>query len=479
MSEETMGDSNKEDEDFVENDRVRLFPLWHQGPYTVFIREIGNNPKLKPVTFAAYLHKKCKSVQSVVTRKNKMEIVFNDIAEANIMIADNKFEHFKVFLRAEEVEVVGAISFSDLCDIEQIEDLKKKASGRFENPERANVKILDVHRFKNGEELTNTVKITFEGRVLPKYVVIYGLLVKVRSWYQRAMFCERCLRFQHTSKYCNNKMKCANCSGEHLTATCAEKSIVPNLCPYCENIHDPGRKHCELFKKVDSDFFKHQKDKYEQSVSRPRITTPNTEAMFHAVDFPPIFSKPLSSPRVSPSLNNAQVKVKSVFDSSQPSGSSGSNYYDILNQDLNNSEIIEDSRPSKPKLLIPNPWSHVVRQRVQKRKIGSQNDPPKRRAASIVRADMPSTSTCTVPSTSSRVSQPPGFATNQSDTCADTLMSTLSQIIAQVFTAMNIPDHWKNLCLTLLPIVLGAIKTYMSTSSISIPSSSNNVNQNV
>lgn len=238
-------------------------------------------------------------------------------------------------------------------------------------------------------------------------------------------------------------------------------------------------KNCELFKKVDSDFFKYQRDKYEQSVASSRIATINADINnINAADFPPISSTPLMTPKASSSMNNVRGQVNSVFGGSQQSGSKDINYYNILNQDVDDTEIITDSRPSKPKLSLSNPWSQVVRQRVQKRKIGSQHDPPKRRAASIVRANMPSTSTSTASSTSSGITKPPGLQNMQPDTCTDTLMSTLSQVIAQVFTAMNIPDHWRNLCLTLLPIVFGAIKAYLSTSSNSSLSSPN-ATQNV
>jgi hypothetical protein len=42
----------------------------------------------------------------------------------------------------------------------------------------------------------NSLRITFEGKLLPDYVAVGNLLIPVRMYTRKAMFCEKCNRYK-------------------------------------------------------------------------------------------------------------------------------------------------------------------------------------------------------------------------------------------------------------------------------------------
>ena len=60
---------------------------------------------------------------------------------------------------------------------------------------------------------------------------VQKLLSPVRLSKDKAMLCIRCLRCNHTNKFC--KAKCSEC---HLTSNCTSKN-VKDECPFCNAKH--------------------------------------------------------------------------------------------------------------------------------------------------------------------------------------------------------------------------------------------------
>ena len=52
---------------------------------------------------------------------------------------------------------------------------------------------------------TSVVRVTFPGQIIPERIEIEGLLLRTREFRRRVMFCDNCLKYNHTSKLCNNK----------------------------------------------------------------------------------------------------------------------------------------------------------------------------------------------------------------------------------------------------------------------------------
>ena len=86
------------------------------------------------------------------------------------------------------------------------------------------MKRTDEAAAKTQLSKTNTVRVTFEGLILPEQINLLGLLIPVREFKRRQMFCEKCLKYNHTKNHCNNKPaqqittptpSCYQCQGEH------------------------------------------------------------------------------------------------------------------------------------------------------------------------------------------------------------------------------------------------------------------------
>lgn len=257
--------------------RTRQYFVGHNGPYIVNVRSV--NKPLESKKIQKFLFEKYKHVHEVKqVNQHKLRIVFQEnadnhqqniqtVAEASgvnvedisdIEMNDNEKEkikkrkmctqagpsnagykkrsareeandfplckewnnNYRVYIPEKLVEVRGVISLPVGHDEKE---LLMEGVGRFRHALMNEVKILEVNRIKrkkdeNNLEDTNTVVVTFEGLVLPN-VCDYGkLLIPVREYKFKQMFCKKCLSFFHTETMCNNKkisppenIKCIQC----------------------------------------------------------------------------------------------------------------------------------------------------------------------------------------------------------------------------------------------------------------------------
>lgn len=250
--------------------------------YTVFVRErVGEGRvKIAPVKIATYINAKYKSVKLIKHNHDRIRVVFTERADANALCHDEFFRFYVVSIPADLVEIVGAISYSDLCDINDVAEIKRLGKGRFSNPLLPPCAILDAQLLtrksspSNTPTSSDTIKVTFAGRVLPKYVLFEGLIVHVRQFFQKPMFCDRCQLFGHTDKFCKRNPKCAHCAGAHMTTECSDSRAQSTLCCYCLTSHDGGRTNCSYFQEVTDSYRQKQnnqrKSRLSQAVSAVR-----------------------------------------------------------------------------------------------------------------------------------------------------------------------------------------------------------------
>lgn len=162
--------------------------------------------------------------------------------EANALPMCEWNNKFRIYIPEKLAEVMGCISWSAK---ESTNEIVRDGKGKFKNLFLPDVNILDATRFMRKVEepseksemiKTNTVRLTFAGLVLPEYLNINGLLVPVREFRRRQMFCEKCLCYNYTQSHCNNKPKkvtelvCFHCQGQHLTGdkTCPRRKFFEN-----------------------------------------------------------------------------------------------------------------------------------------------------------------------------------------------------------------------------------------------------------
>lgn len=313
--------------------RVKIFLLTHTGPFVVSIREITQ--KLSPIKSSIYINKKYKTVSSIKQLPNKMKVTLNNRVEANSLIEDTFFKTFRVYAPAAEVEIDGVVSFTDLNDIDDLQDLLINGKGKFGNPAIGQVNSLAVkHLAKNNSASppvavrTNIVKITFAGCVLPSHLLVEGLLVKVRPFHRKAMFCENCLQFEHTDKYCHRKFKCARCEGTHNFKDCTAEGVDKSLFPYCSLNHAPNIDVCDHFKTINSCYSRAGQSKrharYAEAVASVRDAAPDQDTNDN---FPKIMqvstsssyaSLAISSTAITPTNNRFSVLSETSGTSQQP-----------------------------------------------------------------------------------------------------------------------------------------------------------------
>ena len=252
-SSETMEvESDYEDEDLPDVDsdgsfkpkkvRRRQYSKESKGPFVVYIRVIDDHTSLKFMKLSKFIFGTCKSRTDIrQINANKMRVQFSanidsdesrDEArrEANALPMCEWNKKYHIYIPEKMVEIMGCISWSTH---ENTEELISAGEGKFKNTNLPNVKILDAVRFmKKTDEAaaktqllkTNTVRVTFEGLILPEQINLFGLLIPVREFKRRQMFCEKCLNYNHTKNHCNNKPaqqittptpSCYQCQGEH------------------------------------------------------------------------------------------------------------------------------------------------------------------------------------------------------------------------------------------------------------------------
>lgn len=256
---------DEEVEDERQSNRIRQYPEGHKGPYVVNIRAVNKpleSKKIQKYVFDTYKHVK----EIIHLNEHKIKVVFEERAEKKIasengasssqsnslltlkgdkIISGIKSaldeandlpkspvwnKKFRVYIAAKHVEVQGVISWPKN---EEITDFVQLGEGKFSNPQIKSVKVIEATRLKKktGEasnetlEDTGVVILTFEGVLLPNKVNVEGLLIPVRQFRNKQMYCARCKRYNHTEKMCNNKKveeptddTCMHCkSNEHVT----------------------------------------------------------------------------------------------------------------------------------------------------------------------------------------------------------------------------------------------------------------------
>lgn len=83
-----------------------------------------------------------------------------------------------------------------------------------------------------------------EGKAILKVRQILGHEVKMEPPLTKPRQCHRCQKWGHSQRYCQAKMKCVKCAGEHLSKKCEKNSEEPPKCANCSKDHTANYKQC-------------------------------------------------------------------------------------------------------------------------------------------------------------------------------------------------------------------------------------------
>ena len=162
------------------------------------------------------------------------------------------------------MEILGLINVSTF---ENEMDIVQLGEGKWKNPSIATVKILGAYCYtKKSENSTEDTK-TELARV--DYVNVDGLEIKVEEFHRRQKFCEKCMSYTHTLKYCINKPKCKCCGSiQNTEDNCEHKSYKKFV--DCDGDHAPGAAEC-LKTKISSEKINEKSQNLEKEIIRGNI----------------------------------------------------------------------------------------------------------------------------------------------------------------------------------------------------------------
>ena len=111
------------------------------------------------------------------------------------------------------------------------------------NIKAPNTQVTGIQRLKRkveGELIDSfRIKVTFRSNKLPENVRLFHTITKVRPFFRKANFCNKCLRYNHSEQHCRSVKRCQNCT----KIECEGCQITPK-CMYCFQDHKTNDSSC-------------------------------------------------------------------------------------------------------------------------------------------------------------------------------------------------------------------------------------------
>ncbi|XP_062561915.1 uncharacterized protein LOC134225665 [Armigeres subalbatus] len=162
---------------------------------------------------------------------------------------------------------------------------------------------------------SGSLRVTFAGSILPKYVDIENMLFPVRLFVPRVFNCTNCKQLGHTAEFCDNKPRCGKCFERHREESCQQQVTK---CAYCGMDPPHGLQECPVYKKrtqkVKRSLVQRSKQSYAEIVkSQDTSATANATAAISAAvqvsDFYNVISIDESDSDVADMDDSAEVHV--------------------------------------------------------------------------------------------------------------------------------------------------------------------------
>uniref|UniRef100_A0A2M4BP83 Putative loner n=1 Tax=Anopheles marajoara TaxID=58244 RepID=A0A2M4BP83_9DIPT len=234
--------------------RVRAYPASGKGPYTVFI--MPREAPLDTLAITRALTAKYKSVTDVFRVKpNKLQVTVGDRMQANAIAADPTLtSRYRVYIPGSRVEVAGVVEDVGIPP----EEILKYGLGAFQSTSSKAVKVLEARSLfsasivdgKKTFQESSSLRVTFEGTILPCFLIIQGLRIPIkRPYFTKVASCAKCSRIGHSADYCTFQQQCGKCRGGHKTEECSSPT---QKCPHCKKQwHDVSE--CPAYRQIVAD----------------------------------------------------------------------------------------------------------------------------------------------------------------------------------------------------------------------------------
>lgn len=188
------------------------------GPYRVLVELLDTKEdsiSINKLSFGKILTKVKEYKQNVINvkplGKKKLMVHIKTAQAANQMQADQSLrqQNYNVYIPKHFLTVSGVISGVPLEMT--VEEIKESIS--------STVPVLDVtrlHRYENGNKIPVTrVGVTFRSHQLPREVRMFCCTNRVQPFASKAVFCQKCLRYNHRTQNCRSRQRCEKCSLSH------------------------------------------------------------------------------------------------------------------------------------------------------------------------------------------------------------------------------------------------------------------------
>lgn len=208
------------------------YSLADPGPEYIVVLEKQPNAKCQHATeMAGQLYKQCVKYKQAIpsgSGRYRLRMLFDSPSDANTFL-ENKFAEnngWKPFIPRGRLVRWGIVRQlpPEITREEILQWTSIPQGGKVMEAER------QTRNSENGRVPTNTWKITFEGKDLPKQIEIYKLLIEVEPYVHNVRQCENCLGFDHKAETCPKKKRCNICG----KADMAPDHTCKKFCIFCK-----------------------------------------------------------------------------------------------------------------------------------------------------------------------------------------------------------------------------------------------------
>ncbi|KAK9877889.1 hypothetical protein WA026_020115 [Henosepilachna vigintioctopunctata] len=223
------------------------YPQYSLGPFLVIIESTEQNlGKIHPMNLGKKLHQKGINGIKNISKKGKKRIAieFTSAKAANQFISQDGLgdPNHEIYIPSRLIASRGVIK--DVGnDISEEDVLQADSKVKILGAKRLNRRTVIEKEIKYIP--SNTWVLTFEGKMLPNKIAIWGCIRDVTLYVGPVIQCYKCLRYGHTEKNCNGQKKCRNCAEKHDEKEC-NNSNNPK-CIYCESKHSSTDRTCPEF----------------------------------------------------------------------------------------------------------------------------------------------------------------------------------------------------------------------------------------
>lgn len=230
-----------------------LYQASDPAPYVVHVQKImetNQTGSVHPIQFGFFLKKNyVKSIVEGSIKKigrNMLSLQFETFKDANLFLNHKSLNtnKYKAFIPAFTITRMGIVRGVP-CEWDEKEILENielpQNCGSLLKVRRLNRKIFEGENSKFIP--TETVVLTFDGKILPPKVFICYNSLPVDLYIYPTLQCFNCCRFGHTKMQCRGTPRCYKCGDNHSSISCKTERDDA-VCILCSGSHFATDKKC-------------------------------------------------------------------------------------------------------------------------------------------------------------------------------------------------------------------------------------------